>query len=136
MLAGSQSPHWICTSRRWTNMRWTLFRRHAQRCVEPYHLAIEIGIVDHVHRERSELFRLAETMRERDRGGKRILRLLRQPPEQRSEEQAGRDGENADTELRQFARDRQRHADNAALGSRIGGLPDLAVIGRLFGFQG
>ena len=45
------------------------------------------------------------------------------------QEQAGRDGEHANAELRQFARDRQRHRDDAALRGRIGRLPDLAVIG-------
>src|SRR6516162_10445394 len=114
MLAGSQSPHRIWTSRRCTNMGYLpgwrnekgpplpsgeksdcvalrvrgaaltrdlnpspdllrkstspfgrgdtevaarsyfmlLFRRHAQRGVEAHHLAVEIGVVDHVQRER------------------------------------------------------------------------------------
>ena len=73
---------------------------------------------------------LPEPVRERNRGGERILRLLRQAAEQRRQEQAGRDGEHTDAELRKLARDRQGHADDAALRGRIGGLPDLAVIGR------
>ncbi len=59
-----------------------------------------------------------------------VLRLLRQIGQQRRQEQAGRDGQHANAELRQFARDRQRHRDDAALRGRIGRLPDLAVIGR------
>ena len=35
--------------------------------LKPHHLAIEIGIIDHVHREQRELIGLAETMRERVR---------------------------------------------------------------------
>ncbi len=39
----------------------------------------------------------------------------------------GRDRHDADAELREVARDRQRHADDAALGRRVGDLADLAV---------
>ena len=35
----------------------------------------------------------------------------------------------ADADAREVARDRQRHADDAALGGRVGGLADLAVEG-------
>ena len=80
--------------------------------------------------ERSELVGLAEPARERDRGGERVLRLLRQIGEQGREEQARCDRQHANAELRQLARDRQRHGDDAALGGRIGRLTDLAVIGR------
>ena len=62
-------------------------------------------------------------------GGEQVLRLLRQIGQQRRQEQARRNGQHANAELRQFARDRQRHRDDAALGGRIGGLTDLAVIG-------
>src|SRR5690349_4799082 len=48
----------------------SLLRRHAERGVEPHHLAVEIGIVDHVQRQRSELLRRAEPARERDRSRK------------------------------------------------------------------
>ena len=50
--------------------------------------------------------------------------------EQRRLEDAGRDGHDADPQLREIARDRQRHADDAALRGRVGGLADLAVEGR------
>ena len=50
-------------------MRSSLPRRHAQRGVEPHHLAVEIGIVDHVHRQRGELVGMAEPARKRNRRG-------------------------------------------------------------------
>src|SRR2546430_13153071 len=36
----------------------------------------------------------------------------------------------SDAELGEVPRDRQRQADDAALGRRVGGLPDLAIEGR------
>src|SRR4051812_40511404 len=75
-------------------------RRHAQRRVEPDDLAIKIRVVDHVQCEGCELVRMAEPARERDRGRKAILRLLWQAGQQRSHEQAGRDGQHANAELR------------------------------------
>src|SRR5699024_11893607 len=56
--------------------------------------------------------------------------------QQRRHEQAGRDGQHADAELSELARDRQRHRDDTALGGGIGRLPDLAVIGRDRGESG
>ena len=44
-----------------------------------------------MQRQRGKLFRLAEPARERDRGGERVLCLLRQATEKRRQEQARRD---------------------------------------------
>jgi hypothetical protein len=46
-----------------------LARRHAQRGIEPHHLAVEVRIVDHMHRQRGKLVGLTEPARERDRCG-------------------------------------------------------------------
>jgi hypothetical protein len=60
----------------------------------------------------------------------RVLRLFRQRHQERRQEDPGRDRHDADAIAGEFARDRQRHADNAALGRGVGGLADLAVEGR------
>ena len=62
-------------------------------------------------------------------GAERILRLLRQRAQHRRAENAGRDRQHANAELREFARRRQRQRGNAALRRRIGGLADLALEG-------
>jgi hypothetical protein len=68
-----------------------------------------------VQRQRGELIGLTEAARERDRSGERVLRFLRQVGEQRREEEARRDRQHANAELRQLPRDRQRHGNDAAL---------------------
>jgi hypothetical protein len=62
---------------------------------------------------------MPEPARKRDRRGQAVLRLLRQIGEQRRQEQAGRNGQHANAELRQFARDRQGHRDDATFRGRI-----------------
>ena len=62
-------------------------------------------------------------------GPERVHRLGRQRREHRGLEQSGRDRDDPDLALGQLAGDRQGHADNAALGGRVGRLPDLAVEG-------
>ncbi|PAV67825.1 hypothetical protein WR25_02695 [Diploscapter pachys] len=57
-----------------------------------------------------------------------VLRLLRQRGEERSPEDSRRDGHDADAIAGEFAGDRQRHADDAALRSGVGGLADLTVV--------
>ena len=76
-----------------------------------------------------ELLGLAQARRERDGRGQRLLHRLGQLLHQRRGEQARRDGADADAVLRQVARHRQRHADQAALGGAVGLLADLAVEG-------
>ena len=71
----------------------------------------------------------AQAARERHALGQRLLDLLRHREEHRRAEDAGRDRHVADADLGEVARDRQRHADDAALRRRVGGLADLAVVG-------
>ena len=80
--------------------------------------------------QRGVLGRLAQARRERHHLAQRVLHFLRHAEQHRRLEDARGDGHDADAEARQFARDRQRHADDAALGGGIGGLADLAVEGR------
>src|ERR1700730_12516658 len=55
----------------------TLPRRQADCAIEPDHLAIEIAVLDDVLDEVGILIGSAEHFRKRDRGGERILHLLR-----------------------------------------------------------
>ena len=81
-------------------------------------------------REPRELGGLAQAVRERHRSRRSALaRLLGQRREQRRVEQARRDRHDADALVGQVARRRQRHADDAALGGRVGDLADLPVVG-------
>jgi hypothetical protein len=74
--------------------------------------------------------RPAAQARREGRGlAERVLHLLRQRLHHRGQEQARRDGVHADAVARQFAGDRQRHADHAGLRGRVGGLADLALEG-------
>ena len=63
-------------------------------------------------------------------GAEALARLLVETHQQRREEDAGRNGVDADLQAGEVARRRQRQADNAALRGRIGDLADLAFIGR------
>ena len=92
-------------------------------------LAVEHRVLDDVHGQRAVLVGVAEPGRVRHLLAERLLRLLGQRAEQRRLEQAGRDGADPDELARQVAGDRQRHADDAALGRRVRGLADLALEG-------
>ena len=46
-----------------------LTRCHTQRGIETHHLAVQIGIVDHVQRQRGELVGMSEPARKRNRRG-------------------------------------------------------------------
>ena len=59
----------------------------------------------------------------------RVARLLGQAGQQRRVEQARGDRAHADAGLGEVARGGERHADDAALGGRVGDLADLAVVG-------
>ena len=63
-------------------------------------------------------------------GAEALAGLFVQAHQQRRQEQARRDGVDADLEAGEVARGRQREADDAALRRRIGDLADLAFIGR------
>src|SRR6266508_3236719 len=104
-------------------------RRHADGAVEPDGLAIEHDVLDDMGRQRSILGRAAEAGREGDLLAQRDARGLGQPRQHRCFENARRDRDDADAHFGQIARDGQSHADDAALGGRVGGLTDLAVEG-------
>src|SRR5207244_3580930 len=72
----------------------------------------------------------AETLRKRHLLAERGADRIGQGGEKRRVEDPGRDRHDADPELGEVACDRERHADDAALRGRIGGLADLAVEGR------
>ena len=55
-------------------------------------------------------------------------RLLGQPGQERGVEQPRRDGHDPDLPLGQVPGDRQGHPDDPALGRRVGGLADLALV--------
>ena len=78
---------------------------------------------------RGELGRLAQAVGEGHGLAQPLARLLGQRREQLGVEQARRDGHDADALVGQVARRRQRHADDAALGGRVGDLSDLPVVG-------
>src|SRR5262245_8715793 len=64
---------------RWTGVRARfarLARRHAQGTIETDALAVKHRVLADVHGKARILARIAETRRERHRGGKRLLRLL------------------------------------------------------------
>src|SRR4029450_3454266 len=123
MPAGSQSPHSMRTTRWLTSMRlFRSARRKPQRAVEADHLAGDIGILDDVPRERGELIGAAEQLWKRHRGGETLLRFFRQCHQHRGVKNAWRDRVDANAELRELARRRQRQRGDAALGGGIGGL--------------
>ena len=72
--------------------------------------------------------RMAEPRGKRHGGGQRRHRGLRQAFEERRLEQSRQDRVHAHAVAREVAGDRQRHADDAALGCGIGRLPDLPVL--------
>src|SRR5262245_62432795 len=104
-----------------------LARGHAQRTVETDHLTVEIGVLDDVARQRRELVGAPEQLGERHRGGEALLRLFRQREQHGCVEYAGRNGVDADAELRELARGRQGERGDAALRGRVRRLPDLAL---------
>ncbi len=101
--------------------------RHPQRAIEPDRLAVEHPVLDDLTGELRVLGGQAEALREGDARAERLTGLLGQGREQRRVEQTGGDRVDADAVLREVACRGQRHADDAALRSRVGDLPDLAV---------
>ncbi|MCY1538491.1 hypothetical protein D9M68_740350 [compost metagenome] len=77
-----------------------------------------------------ELVRTAKARREWHAGTERIAHLLRHARHHRRLEDARGNGHHPNAVARQFAGDRQGHADHAALRGGIGGLADLPVEGR------
>ncbi|MDT4842015.1 hypothetical protein FQZ97_758950 [compost metagenome] len=74
--------------------------------------------------------RRAQAAGEGHTGGQRVLHFLRHAEQHGRAEDAGGDGHVADAAAREVAGDGQGHADHAALRGAVGGLADLAVVGR------
>src|SRR5947208_723263 len=101
MPPGSQSPHSMRTARVLTSIRLPAVgappsaRRHAQRPIETDHLAVDVGVLDDVARERSELIGTAERLGEGNRGGEALLRFLGESHQHGGLKNAGRNGGDA-----------------------------------------
>src|SRR5262249_54844269 len=106
------------------------FGRHADGAVQADGLAVQHDVLEDVADQRRVLARAPQARRERDLRRQRLAQRLRRHGEHRRVERPGRDGEDADAEGGQVARDRQRHADHTALRRRVRGLADLAVVRR------
>src|SRR4030095_524639 len=103
------------------------FRRHADRAVEANAFAVEHRVLADVRDQRRVLLGPAEARGERHLLAERVLDLLRQRRHHRRLEHAGCDRHHADAVAGEVARHRQSHPDDAALGSGVGHLADLAV---------
>ena len=88
---------------------------------------LSIVVLEDVPHERRVFVRLAEPRRKRHLLRQRLPRRLGQRRQEWGVERSGRNRHHADAHARELARDRQRHADDAALRRRVGGLADLAV---------
>src|SRR5437016_8013135 len=100
---------------------------HPDRAVEPNRPPVEDLVLEDVQGEGGVLVGPAEALGERHLLGERYTHGVRERAEQRRLEDARRDRHHADAELGEIARDRQRHAHDAALRCGVGGLPDLAI---------
>src|SRR5918993_2872670 len=102
--------------------------RHPDGTVETYYLAIEHLVLDDVFRQGRVLLRPAKPRRERYLLAKGLLRVLGERREHRRLEDAGGYRYHPYTARGEFAGHRERERNDAALGSGVGGLPDLAVV--------
>src|ERR1700730_10286259 len=126
----SKNRRWLWVSPRSRGRQQSLPRRHADRAVEADGLAVQHRVLHDVDREVTVFGRIAEPRRMRHLRAETLQRLLIQSHQQRRQEQAGRDGVDADLVPGEVARRRQGQADYAALRGRIRDLADLAFIGR------
>src|SRR5437667_12399419 len=93
--------------------------RHADGAVETDGLAVEHRVLDDVNREVAILGSIAEAGRMRHLRAEALAGLFVEAHQQRRQEQAGRDGIDADLQATGAARRRQSEADNAGLQRRI-----------------
>src|ERR687889_16720 len=103
--------------------------RHPDGTVETYYLAVEHLVLDDVLRQGRVLFRPAKPRRERYLLAKGVLRVLGERREHRRLEDAGGYRYHPYSARGEFAGHRERERNDATLGSGVGGLPDLAVVG-------
>src|SRR5476649_85190 len=105
-------------------------RRHSNGAVEAHAFAVEIGVRDHLERQRGIFRRIAEAGRERHLRTERGLYRVWRCSEKRCVEQARHDRIATDAFLGEVARDHQGHAIDAGLRCRVGRLADLAILCR------
>src|SRR5215204_1164324 len=103
--------------------------RHPDTSVETYYLAVEHLVLDDVLRQGRVLLRPAKPRRERYLLAKGLLRVLGERREHRRLEDAGGYRHHPYAARGEFAGHREGECDDTALGSGVGGLPDLAVVG-------
>src|ERR1700744_3609129 len=105
------------------------FWREAQRAVEPNDFAVEVIVFDDALHEGAVFGRPAHPLGEGDLRAPIGLELVACLAISGSQECAGGDGDDAYAERGQVASGDQCHADDAALGRRVGQLSDLALVG-------
>src|SRR4029453_5310850 len=103
--------------------------RHPDGTVETYYLAIEHLVLEDVFRQGRVLLRPAKPRRERYLLAKGLLRVLGERREHRRLEDAGGYRHHPYAARGEFAGYREGECDDTALGSGVGGLTDLAVVG-------
>src|SRR5215208_7098774 len=103
--------------------------RHPDASIETYYLAIEHLVLDDVLRQGRVLFGPAEPRRERHLLAKGLLRVLGERREHWRLEDTGGYRYHPYTASGKFAGHRERERDDATLGSGVGSLSDLAVVG-------
>ena len=101
--------------------------QHAQACVEPDGLAVQVAIPDNLQHQRGELRCLAEPARPGHRLGQRILGSRGHQAQHGGIEQAGGDRHHPDAVRREIPRGSEGKADHTRLRRRVGRLPDLAL---------
>jgi hypothetical protein len=111
-------------------VRRLFLRRHPEGAVHADRLAVEVVVLGEHQHELRVLVRPREPLRERDARGQRRVHLGPQRRQHRRVNDARRDGVDPDAVARQVAGGGDRHPDDAALGSRVGDLPDLPFVRR------
>jgi 3-oxoacyl-[acyl-carrier-protein] synthase III len=101
--------------------------QHAQACVEPDGLAVQVAIPDNLQHQRCELRRLAEPARPGHPLGQRVLGSRGHQAQHRGIEQAGGDRHHPDAVRREIPCGSEGKANHTRLRGRIGRLPDLAL---------
>jgi len=101
--------------------------QHAQACVEPDGLAVQVAIPDNLQHQRGELRCLAEPARPGHRLGQRVLGSRGHQAQHGGIEQAGGDRHHPDAVRREIPRGSEGKADHTRLRRRVGRLPDLAL---------
>ena len=92
-----------------------LFRRHPDRPVEADRLAVEVSVLDDLHRERGVFVGATETLGIGNLLSEAVLRRLRQAREHGGLHNAGRDRCDPNAIAGELTRERQGHCMHATL---------------------